>query len=136
MSYNVFGAVFTYFWGVYNAKSVGFWGYAPGPAGGAYSPPPAPSPGWLRLLICPTPCHTLTFAPPPRSQFLDPPLATVLRIYPRKVGKLKRPRTLPSAPRRLIKTYVRVGVDRPVVITQEIWKEQLSDHKLLASDNY
>ena len=109
------------------------------PLGELTAPPPAPSPGWLRLLICPTPCHTLTFAPPPpppRSQFLDPPLATVLRIYPRKVGKLKRPRTLPSAPRRLIKTYVRVGVDRPVVITQEIWKEQLSDHKLLASDKY
>ena len=96
---------------------------------GVATPPDLPHP-LPHPHLCPPP------PPPPRSQFLDPPLATVLRIYPRKVGKLKRPRTLPSAPRRLIKTYVRVGVDRPVVITQEIWKEQLSDHKLLASDNY
>ena len=73
------------FGGVFYAKSVGFWGSAPDPGGGAYSapphplagregcPPPAPSPGRPRLLLRPTPCHTLAGAPPP-SQFLDPPL--------------------------------------------------------------
>ena len=65
------------FWGVFNAKSVGFWGGAPDPGGGAYSapphplagwegcPPPAPSPGRPRLLLRPTPRHTLAGAPPP-----------------------------------------------------------------------
>ena len=84
----IFSAVFTYFLGVFYAKTVGFWGGAPDPGGGAYSapphplagregcPPPAPSPGRPRLLLRPT----LTGAPPspppppPPSQFLDPPL--------------------------------------------------------------
>ena len=65
------------FGGVFYAKSVGFWGSAPDPGGGASSapphplagregcPPPAPSPSWPRLLLRPTPCHTLAGAPPP-----------------------------------------------------------------------
>ena len=84
----IFSAVFTYFWGVFYAKSVGFWGGAPDPGGGAYSAPPhplagregcpspAPSLGRPRLLLRPTPRHTLAGAPPP-SQFLDPPLTCV-----------------------------------------------------------
>ena len=73
----IFSAVFTYFLGGFLRKKRWLLGQSPRPRWGSLQrsptppswargvPPPAPSPGRPRLLLCPTPCHTLAGAPPP-----------------------------------------------------------------------
>ena len=78
----IFSAVFTYFWGGFLRKKRWLLGLRPRPRWGSLQrsphplagregcPPPAPSPGRPRLLLRPTPCHTLAGAPPPPNSWI------------------------------------------------------------------
>ena len=88
----IFSAVFMYFWRGFLCKKRWVLGQSSTPRWGSLQRSPtlpswvgrAPTctlPGTARPLLHPTPCHTLTGAPPPPSQFLDPPLLPIIRLH-------------------------------------------------------